>query len=138
MTNIFGDCESIVTDAKIVFKEKRSRIEFVNRKKKTVSKIEIDGCHIQRGLRCDWLMITQDGTEFFIELKGSDVNHALKQIKATIKKVSTDIRNTPKRSYIIAYHCRIPIVTIQNQQKIFKKVFNSDLFVKGPNHSEQI
>lgn len=52
----------------------------------------IDGKIITAGDRCDKLVLIQSNIlqnkwiEIFVELKGTDVNHAVKQLKATIEK----------------------------------------------------
>lgn len=60
----------------------------------------IDGCVITTGERCDhYLKITKDNnvTHLFVELKGSDVEKAAKQIITTIKSGCVDLNNTEKK-----------------------------------------
>ena len=47
--------------------------------------MQIDNCKIKNGLKCDYMVtICDDKKIFFIELKGSDLSHAIKQIETTI------------------------------------------------------
>lgn len=51
-------------------------------------KIKIDGCEIvdQNTLKCDFMIVKRDEVlEVYVELKGSDIVHAAKQILATIR-----------------------------------------------------
>lgn len=77
-------CICITTDSNIKFEEHKCAIFFTNPQRKTCSRICIDGCVITEGLRCDNLLIDWNGNEYFVELKGSDISHAIKQIEATI------------------------------------------------------
>lgn len=50
----------------------------------------VDGVIIKEGCKCDKLLLSRDTADdnswfsHFIELKGSDVNHAIEQLEATI------------------------------------------------------
>ena len=52
---------------------------------------QVDGYIIKNGNRCDKLILSIDASdsdkwhEYFIELKGHDVKHALKQLKSTLE-----------------------------------------------------
>lgn len=58
-------------------------------KLKTVS-FQIDGYIICDGLKCDHLILIQNAgnqwCEIFVELKGTDVNHAIEQLESTISR----------------------------------------------------
>ncbi len=61
------ECVDTTNDRIIVCQENKSRIAFLNEGQKEVSKIIIDGCQIQEGLRCDYLIL-EDDKENYIEL----------------------------------------------------------------------
>jgi hypothetical protein len=50
-------------------------------------------------IRCDYLHLANE-IEFYIELKGQNLEHALEQIKATILKLSSNPKKVAKISYI--------------------------------------
>jgi hypothetical protein len=80
------------TRAKIAVKEKKSQWTFYNDKKKCVCLIRIDECVItgSETKKCDYLFLVCGDTEkiaFFVELKGSNLEHACEQIYSTIKKL---------------------------------------------------
>lgn len=127
----FGKCEQLVKHSKIVLRENRSTMVFNNPGRKKVRKILIDDCVITNGSRCDFLLITDDSTEHFVELKGSDVEHALVQLVSTIKQTSTDPYNSMKLSFIVC--TRHPALTpkIQKIKLTLKRKFNCLLITKG-------
>lgn len=127
----YGDCVQTVNDKKIVLKQKRSKITFNNPNNKNVKKIEIDNCVITEGERCDYLIITDDNIEHYIELKGCDVEHALSQITTTIRKLTTPPHNHFKICFIVC--TRHPALTpkIQKMKLDLKRKYNARLITKG-------
>lgn len=125
------ECETLRKDLKIVLQEKRCKITFNNVSRNTVRQVEIDGCVIKNGKRCDWLLITIDSTEHYIELKGCDIKRAVKQIERTIIIVSEDAIKLKKHSFIISTRCPIMSTEIQNIKYRFKKKYNSSFIVKN-------
>jgi hypothetical protein len=83
-------------------------------------------------LRCDYALFEENGTEHFVELKGSDIAHACTQIAATIKQLS---RNTAqKRAWIVS--SRVPQDdTSINKAKLHLKKQNVKLDIKNSQHS---
>jgi len=123
-------CTAVTNDKLIVLKENRSKVIFDNKKQIKVEKIHVDGCQITSGIRCDYLMLT-DSLEYFIELKGQDLDHAIEQLKTTISKLSDDPKKGKKKSFIICTRSPLNSATIQNLQLKFRKHFNSELIVKS-------
>ena len=91
-----GHCETRTRNRLIVLEEKRSKMTFRNSTRAVVRKVQIVGCAITKGPRCDWLLINRDAIEHYVELKGSNVRYAFKQIETTIRKVSSN----PKKANI--------------------------------------
>ncbi|MFA4851684.1 MAG: hypothetical protein WC868_07535 [Bacteroidales bacterium] len=130
--NSFEDCEKIKTDRYIVLHEKKSKITFVNKARLKVRKILIDGCVIKNNeIRCDYLVIRQPDEEIYVELKGSDVSHAIKQIENTIVKVSHNAKSLDKYCFIISTRCPLISPEIQNHKLYFKRRYNSFLIIKN-------
>ena len=99
----FGKCETILQDQKIVLREHSRSTTFNNRSRRSIRRIRIDDCVIRDGKRCDYLLILQDtNVEYFVELKGCQVRHAIDQLESTIKAVSADSRKLEKHCFVIS------------------------------------
>ena len=129
----FGECEKPCRKPEIVVRERGSRFVLKNPKGIKVRVVEIDGCVIKEGPRCDWLFVaTGDPTEIYVELKGSDIGHAIKQIKATIPQVSENARSVPKQCYIVGR--RVPPGArpqVQLAQLRFPRAYSAKLMVRN-------
>ena len=68
--------------------EKRSRYALSLNPKMEGWRYQVDGYIITDGDKCDALILVKDGDDFaevFVELKGSDVSHAITQLEETLK-----------------------------------------------------
>ena len=108
-----NECVLKISDKKIVFKEKKSKVTFLNPKEQDVKKVNVDGkftkdkerkcsgCFLKiQGKKCDGLL-QHDKTNYYIELKGSDIKHAIKQIINTHKKLDARFNNLICRAVIV-------------------------------------
>ena len=71
-----------------VCSEKRSRYALSLDPKMEGWRYQVDGYIIKEGDKCDALILVKDGDDFaevFVELKGSDVSHAITQLEETLK-----------------------------------------------------
>jgi hypothetical protein len=78
-------CIKTISHTNIKCGEKQSAFYLLNPDKKAVDHTTVDGCIYPRGhheLCCDFAL-NFDDTTVFVELKGSDITHAIKQILAT-------------------------------------------------------
>jgi hypothetical protein len=60
--------------------KKTASFYLLNPTEREVERIEVDGCAITEGKRCDWLVLLDDAIskeEIYVELKGSAVYHAV-------------------------------------------------------------
>lgn len=130
-------CSTTNKNKLVVFQEMRSKLIIENKNQVTATKVEVDGCEITTGIRCDYLYLIND-LELFIELKGQDIQHALEQLEATINKLSKDAKGQKKKSFIICTRSPLNSASIQNFRVKFRKRFNSHLIVKSSpyEHSE--
>jgi len=131
-------CSEVVKHKNITVKENQSKFIIVNEQGLEITKIQVDGCLEIEGVKCDWMFtIDNPPIEIYVELKGSDVKHAFKQLENTIKVVSRS--NTAKRfCYAITTRCPLTSTEIQNQQRAFKKNHNATLRVKNKSDSVNI
>lgn len=130
MKNKVASCIIETTDSQIKLEENQRKIIFENQDRRHYFKVQVDGCIIKDGVRCDKMLLSQDEREeYYVELKGTDVVHAIEQLKATIMRLGEFDGN--RHSYVVctnvapAYNTRI-----QAQQLLFKKQFNSELLVR--------
>jgi len=77
-------CVNYTNDSNIAFSENKRSIVFHNPKRFGYYKVRIDGCVITEGNRCDDFLFGDDPYDRYIELKGSDIPQAIKQIKQSI------------------------------------------------------
>lgn len=129
----FGQCEITTRKRLIVIEEKRSRICFKNPDQQRVRWIQIDGCAITDGPKCDCLLINRSLVEHYVELKGSDVEWAFEQIEQTIKLVSEDATGCEKNAFVISFRCPLSSTELQEKARYFKKKYSTRLVVKPPN-----
>ncbi len=123
-------CTKTTENPLIKIKEKTSQLIFVNKHKKLVKLVEVDGCQIDDdGVKCDFAACIED-KEYYIELKGQDIRHAIKQIKRTIQLLSEAPKHKPKICFVICNRVPLASAQIQNIQVAFKREFNSKLIVK--------
>lgn len=116
----------------IVLEENNMKMIFHNKKRKIIKITTVDGCEITSGPRCDYLVKNDKDIEFFVELKGTDILHACKQLSISIVKLSQDAKNKSKFAFVVSSSVRPAIRTrIQTNQRKFKEEFNCLLLVKN-------
>lgn len=124
-------CRNISSQKLFVYEEMRSKLTLENVDSIKSTSIRVDGCEINdNSIRCDFMHIAKE-IEFYIELKGQDLEHALEQIKSTINRLSSNIKKGNKISYIICTRSPMSSSEIQNHKLDFRKKFNSKLVIKS-------
>jgi hypothetical protein len=128
------DCEEIESNRLIVREEKGKKITLLNQQKDDVKVVEVDGCEIVEGNRCDWLFVKiadeNDNDEIFVELKGSDIKHACLQIEKSIPQLT---KNANKLKHAIVVCSKVsPSIntTIQILKAKFKKHLKATLIIR--------
>jgi hypothetical protein len=123
------ECSSLVRDIKIALSGKRTtKLYLLNPQEREVEKIEVDGCAISDGLRCDWLLLINDRQsheEIYVELKSSKVYHAVEQLEATINRLSADRARLAKRCLVVFNRNPMTGTDVQRHKIIFQKNFNA-------------
>lgn len=79
---ILPECQNKVKTSKVKIEEEGRKAVFLNATKNTYIKTKIDGCCVKNEIAADWL-ISKDERHLIVELKGKNVEKALKQIEAT-------------------------------------------------------
>ena len=134
----FGKCGIIKEDKIIVCQEKKSKFIGENINKEKILEVTLDGCLNINGKICDFLLInTNKNSAHFIELKGQDIKHAVKQLENTIK-ITENIKNnyiktkfTEKKSYAVLTRCPIGSKDLNNLKRKFRKETKSVLIIKN-------
>jgi hypothetical protein len=116
----------------IVLEEKGKKMVFLNKARKTVKVITVDGCAVTAGSKCDFLVKDKNDYEHFVELKGNDVVYACEQLATSIKALSANPTQAAKHSFVVSSRVFPAIrTTVQNLQSRFKSRFNCKLIVKN-------
>ena len=123
------ECSSFVRHKKIVLSGKKTtKLCLLNPQERDIEQVEVDGCAITDGLRCDWLVRINDRQpheEIYVELKSSQVYHAVDQLEATIKKLSADRVRLAKRCLIVFRGNPMVRTDVQQNKVKFRKNFNA-------------
>jgi hypothetical protein len=113
------------------FKEQRSELALKNIDEVESTKVHVDGCEINdEGLRCDYLHLAKN-VEFYIELKGQDLIHAMKQLERTIGMLGAKNKEQKRVCYIICTRSPLASTEIQQYDRQFRAKYNSKLVVKS-------
>ena len=93
------NCRTTSKNKIFKFEEQRSSLTLENIDQVLSTKIIVDGCEINdNDVKCDYLHLAK-GMEMYIELKGQDILHAMKQIERTMKLLSSNYQKQAKISY---------------------------------------
>ncbi len=130
MRNVPGICVKDCADANIVFEQNRRRVCFYNPNRQICKCVQVDGCAITEGIRCDNMLTSHDERcEYFVELKGTDVKHAIEQLRVSIQTLGefTDDRST----YVVSTNVAPALTTtIQRAKRDFRTKLQSELIIK--------
>lgn len=79
------DCCKNISHRKIKIEEKGKSVTFLNPEGELYVVCDVDGCLITEGPRADKLVSKIGTASVIVELKGTDVGHACKQLLASMK-----------------------------------------------------
>ena len=128
-----GTCSSFVSS------ENGCKHEAKTPDKKAIRQFKVDGEVFPKGHdpeRCDWLLLDDTkGNAYYIELKGSDIPHAIEQIESTIREIHWSISE-----YIVFKRIVYKTGThkIQESSVIKWKQRNKNAIIKEKQLSENI
>ena len=130
-------CIEVTNNSIVKFQEKRSVLHINNLSKRELLRYKVDGCLITDGRKCDWLLVDNASkTEVYIELKGADVDEAVKQLCLSAEVLSKKPKK--KYGYVVCTRCPISSPAIQRLQKTVLKSHALTLRVKKTVHVEDI
>ncbi len=125
-------CNELSNNKIITVNQNRRKFTIQNKSALKINKVEVDGCYIKDGLKCDYLfeIINKDIIlVFYVELKGKDIEHAIKQLLSTINYCKVIHKDIEKECYIIASRVPKSSTSTQNIKKEFKKKYKIQLFI---------
>ncbi|MEJ5279466.1 hypothetical protein WH299_09330 [Pseudomonas sp. MYb541] len=122
----------------LTFEEQKSVFQVLNKGRRNLERHQVDGCLIVDGIKCDWLLVdTDSGREIYIELKGSDIKHAVDQICETIGALTKSAKDV-KLGYVICTKCPLDSTAVQRLKKAVLLSHKLRLRVQKTIHREDI
>lgn len=130
MRNVPGICVKDCADANIVFEQNRRRVCFYNPNRQICKCVQVDGCAITVGIRCDNMLTSHDERcEYFVELKGTDVKHAIEQLRVSIQTLGEFTDN--RSAYVVSTNVAPALTTtIQRAKRDFRTKLQAELIIK--------
>jgi hypothetical protein len=114
--------------------DNRCCMYLVNEERKEYHHIIIDGCDKVNGRKCDFGLYLLDACEsLLIELKGSDINHAVRQIEETIKYYGFK-RGQKLKCFVISSHNPLSATVLQNKKTSFLRSHGFPLIIQKSGH----
>ena len=105
--------------------ENRSKYSLLNPKRREVCKIRVDGCVITQvdGKQCDYLFLACDTSiVFFVELKGSDLSHAIDQINQSIDLLAANLGGSAINARVVLSKTQTPDLRTPKYKKFKQKI----------------
>lgn len=103
----------------LVLREKKCQYVFYNDNQFDICQVDIDGCMIKNGKRCDFLVIyPENSSVYFVELKGSDLFQAVDQINQSLNILLPYLNNTKINARIVLTKVSVP--DIRNSSTLLK------------------
>jgi len=93
-----------------------------NPKGRTLTVIEIDGCCIKQREACDFLMLADENEAWLIELKGSDVIKAIRQIHATLDVLGEKLRPRTIHARVVPTRVPTPNLVTTHEERLRKRL----------------
>ena len=123
MIEIPSVCVARTTDSNIVFRENKARICILNSNRKPYDRITVDGCVIREGNKCDFLLASCEfGDQYFVELKGENLEHAIIQLESTFTRLLDSREGVMRKAFVVSSNSGMRISPYRQQlEKRFKK-----------------
>lgn len=131
MTTFKKTCTKESTDKILTLEENKRKCVFLNPDRCPLTKVTVDGCQITDGAKCDYLVLDHYQNEYYVELKGKDLPHAIEQLEATIRQLSSPKKGIRKSAFIVASRHPSNDTSIQKTKALFKKKYQTELTSKN-------
>lgn len=117
----------------IVSKDRGTKREHraINAGKSRVSQYKIDGDVVRdQTPRCDFLVMNDDKKNaYLIELKGSDIEHAIEQLEATASRFKSELQDYKIKYRIVCSRARTQALNSNTYKSFRRKYSSSDEFL---------
>lgn len=128
MSLIPTECVEFDDERKIcIAVEKGKMYKLNNNSRYKIKKVKVDNCIPHRDeKRCDYLMeIKSINKAIFIELKGGDLVHALKQINGTINYFKAEFKNYQIDVRIVGSRDVPGFINLPNYSKLEREIYKT-------------
>lgn len=115
----------------VVSSEERKTHKGINQSRRNIKRYAIDNDNIVSGERCDYLLLTESGHAYLIELKGNHVDKACSQVLATYFALENDLQGYTPHARIIPTRCTTHLINGTNYKKMLKHFGKSAIKVKN-------
>jgi len=126
-------CNKCTKNKIVPVNENKREFRIQNNSRYEINTVTVDKCYITSGLKCDYLFEIILNTDikkvYYVELKGSDISHGIKQLESTIQYCKSEHNRVSKEAYIIASKFPKSSTSSQKLKKEFKRVNNIQLFI---------
>lgn len=131
------ECTNANSGPQIVCQAKGRKMIFSNPNRRAIIRYLIDDCETLRAALnnaacklCDYIVIDWRKQEHFVELKGCNVEHALKQLESTIPQFSQAVGDSRIYCWIITTESPSTQSKFQVFKEKFEKRFNARLTIR--------
>ncbi|MGB7925595.1 MAG: hypothetical protein WCF57_20320 [Pyrinomonadaceae bacterium] len=128
----FERCSEDCSQINIVVGEMGRQFRINNANRLLIKKVQVDGCLIDdERLRCDYLFEIEQATHciIYLELKGSDLDHAFRQLVATMGYCGERHKSCKRVCHIVA--SRVPRAgpKVQTLKRMMVQKYRTLLYV---------
>ncbi len=126
----YAECTGHTTNSLIALKENKSQFVLSNANKLKIAKIQVDGCLVDgtgQHKQCDWLLVLpytaaeKQKRVLYIELKGSRIDKAEKQLHETIRRTQDRFPAAKRLCFIVTTQVPSHNSTVQKMKKRFSR-----------------
>ena len=138
MFNFKNACCTTGNNRKLKIAENASVMYVINNQRKGYHDIQIDGCDITEGYKCDrGVYLVETNAGLLVELKGSDVAHAVEQLAESLGKYKSKLSQLGASVQCFVISCNNPLSSTasQNVKIKFKKKHGVSLRIERSNFS---
>jgi len=125
-------CNELTTNKIVSISENKRVFRINNSSLFSINRVEVDGCYITSGRKCDYLfeILDSDIVEvFYVELKGKHLEDAIEQLEETLKYCLGIHKNINRSCFIVASRVPKASTSTQKMKKEFKRKHGVMLYI---------
>jgi hypothetical protein len=127
-------CSVERTVSRVLVEECQRKATFLNHKNEKFVVTKVDGCLIKNAIAADYVVSRQGVGDVIVELKGRDVDHAVKQIEATARHwISESLGAGRMAGLVVCRQFPKASASVQKIQQRFTRAFGGPLHVVTKN-----